>query len=239
MEGLGVDIFVEYEFERKKKNLLLEVPNQIIYSKFKEILNQKILPPKLSSYYIILRGKKYYDKENLNDIIIFENGDKVNVVNTRVNEKFSLIENINANEKDMTRGPLTGFLKLILIKYISKYIDNINLIKYQEIKEIISELKKEMELEEAPKNEIEEIKSILNDKTGKDIISYSKYVCSVISDQYLNYLLTLVDQRKINDIYKYWSILSKYEIFNKDFEKNLFEAIENSYQIYLKKIYYI
>jgi hypothetical protein len=48
-------------------------------------------------------------------------------------------------------------LKLILIKYISKYIDNINLIKYQEIKEIISELKKEMELEEAPKNEIEEI----------------------------------------------------------------------------------
>ena len=229
MEGLGVDIFVEYEFERKKKNLLLEVPNQIIYSKFKEILNQKILPPKLSSYYIILRGKKYYDKENLKDIIIFENGDKVNVVNTRVNEKFSLIENINVNEKDMTRTPLTGFLKLILIKYVSKYIDNINLIKYQEIKEIISELKKEMELEEAPKNEIEEIKSILNDKTGKDIISYSKYVCSVISDQYLNYLLTLVDQRKINDIYKYWSILSKYEIFNKDFEKNLFEAIENSY----------
>ena len=116
MEGLGVDIFVEYEFERKKKNLLLEVPNQIIYSKFKEILNQKILPPKLSPYYIILRGKKYYDKENLKDIIIFENGDKVNVVNTRVNEKFSLIENINVNEKDMTRGPLTGFLKLILIK---------------------------------------------------------------------------------------------------------------------------
>ena len=70
----------------------------------------------------------------------------------------------------------TGILKLILIKYIANFIDNINLISNQVIREIIIELKKGMKLEESPQ---QNICSNLMQTTGGDIISYTKYVCSV------------------------------------------------------------
>ena len=83
-----------------------------------------------------------------------------------------------------------------------------------------------MKLEESPEADI---KSNLMEKSGGDIISYSNYVSSVINDDDLNNLLKLVGQSMENQIIKYWSILSKYEEFNKKFEAELFKAIKKSY----------
>ena len=134
--------------------------------------------------------------------------------------------NPNLNESNMVKGKLTGILRLILLKYISTCINNVNLIPSQEIRNIINELKGGMKLEESPEADI---KSNLMEKSGGDIISYSNYVSSVINDDDLNNLLKLVGQSMENQIIKYWSILSKYEEFNKKFQVELFKAIKKSY----------
>ena len=91
--------------------------------------------------------------------------------------------NLNINESNGNTISLTGILRLILIKYISNFINNINLIKSEEIRGIVSELASDMKLVESPE---EDIKSNLMDTNGNDIIAYSKYVCSVVSDQDIN-----------------------------------------------------
>ena len=224
MENNIIDIFVE---DDQGKIFLIQCPKIISYSNFKEILKQKVLSEEVMTYYIIFRDKKYNDK-NIFDILNFDDGDKVVVVNTRGREgvfaKFHM--NPELDEGNMNIGKLTGFLKLILIKYISTCIKDINLITSPEIKEIVSEFRMGLTLEENPQ---EDIKSNLKETSGKDIISYTKYVCSIISDQDINNLLSFVGLNMKNNIIKYWSILTKYEIFNKDFEEELFKAIKNSY----------
>ena len=63
-----------------------------------------------------------------------------NIYSTNVD--FNL--NLNAIEKGKTINELSGILKICLLKYISKLIDNnsINRIKSNEIRKIISDLKK-------------------------------------------------------------------------------------------------
>ena len=224
MDEKKVDIFV---IDDKEKKFSIEAPKSISYFDFQTILVEQILSKYVKNYYIVFKGKKY-DKSNQLEILEFEEGDTVVVYNNRDLEKLNikLHTDPNLNEGDMKKGKITGFLRLILIKYISNFINNINLITSEEIRGIVSELASDMKLVESPE---EDIKSNLMDTNGNDIIAYSKYVCSVVSDQDINNLLELVDKSMRNQIDKYWSILSKYEIFNKDFEKSLFQSIENSY----------
>ena len=228
MEEPNVDIFVDYEDKTGKKTVIIDCPKSITYFNFKIVLKEKVLNENITKYYIEIRDQKYSESE-LKKIINFENGDRVTVINTRVEEGFVFHKNPNINEEDMKTGPLTGYLKLILIKYISGFIDDVNLIKSEEIREIISELKKDMNLENSPKGPEDDIKSNLEDKNGKNINSLSNYVCSIIKDKDIDDLLNLVNKNMKNNIIKYWSILSKYERFNKDFQKSVSEAIENSY----------
>ena len=228
MEEPNVDIFVDYEDKTGKKTVIIDCPKSITYFNFKIVLKEKVLNDNITKYYIEIRDQKYSESE-LKKIINFENGDRVTVINTRVEEGFVFHKNPNINEEDMKTGPLTGYLKLILIKYISGFIDDVNVIKSEEIREIISELKKDMNLENSPKGPEDDIKSNLEDKNGKNINSLSNYVCSIIKDKDIDDLLNLVNKNMKNNIIKYWSILSKYERFNKDFQKSVSEAIENSY----------
>jgi hypothetical protein len=115
------------------------------------------------------------------------------------------------------------------MKYISNFI-NINLKKSKEIREIISELTKmNINLGNAPKGPEEDIILRLKDKTGNNFISYSRYVCSKLSNQDINNLLELVEHDMKNNIIQQINILSKYEEINKNFEKSLEESIKNSY----------
>ena len=74
-----------------------------------------------------------------------------------------------------------------------------------------------------------DIKTNLTQNEGNNILAYSNYVSSVINDKIINDLLMLVTKSQKNEIKKYWSVLSKYEPFNKRFEVELFKAIEKSY----------
>ena len=224
MENSKVDILVE---DDTGITFLIECPQSISYSNFKEILKIKVLDEKVKRYYIIFKGKKYNDK-NKQEILNFLNGDKVVIVNTLIKEGVFAKVHMNPELDEVSEklGKLTGFLRLILIKYISTSIKDINLIASPEIKEIVSELRKDMKIEEDPE---EDIKSNLKETSGKDIISYTKYVCSIISDQDIDNLLSLIGENLRNNIKNYWSILTLYEKFNKSFGQELFKIIKNSY----------
>ena len=206
---------------------MIECPKTILFCEFKKIIKKSILSIKKDNFSIVFNNK-IYTNENNNDILQFENGNKVEVsLDGRIKEAFfvDFQKNPQSNEEDLVLGQLTGILRLILIKYIANFI-NINLINNQVIRDIISELQKGMKLVDNPQ---QNICTNLMQTTGGDIISYTKYVCSVINDIEINNLLALLEVSKRNQIHKYWSILCKYEEFNNKFGQELFKAIENSY----------
>ena len=179
-------------------------------------------------FYIIFKGISYKEKnKEKEEILEFEEGDKITLINTRIDENFNaeFHLNPNLNEGDMNICPLTGNLKAFLLKYISKYI-NIDSIKSKEIRDIMKELKDSVKVEENPEKDIQ---SNLKQTNGNNIIYYTRYICSVINDKELDNLMNLVGENKKNEIKNYWSILSKYESFNKLFEDELFNALEKSY----------
>ena len=224
MKAPNVDIFI---VDPAEKTYLTECPKTISYFEFQNILVEKKIISILRGYYVKFKGKKY-DKNCLDKVLNFENGDKVVIVNTREEEKFCVKLHTNPvlNESSMNKGKVTGILRLILLKYISTCINNVNLIPSEEIRYIVNELKQDMQLAESPEDDI---KSNLTDKSGSDIIAFSKYIDYVINDQDIDNLLNLLGQNMQNSIIKFWSILAKYEEFNKRFQVDLFEAIKNSY----------
>jgi hypothetical protein len=159
-----------------------------------------------------------------------EEGNKIYIANERTDEGGIFTEfhkNVNLNDEDYnTRIPLTGILRLILVKYISASIKDANQISSSEIKKIVLELQKGIEMKNGPQNDI---KTNLTQNDGNNILAYSNYVCSMINDNIINDLLKLVPKSQENEIMKFWGLLSKYEPFNKLFEAELFKAIERSY----------
>jgi hypothetical protein len=170
-----------------------------------------------------------YDDNNLNEILKLEEGDKLIIVNERSDENGYFIEfhkNYNLNENDMKTEPLTGLLRLMLVKYISSFISDTSNINSQEIKKIISDLRIGLKEKENTK---EDIKANLEETQGNNILVYSNYINSIISDKIINQLLQLLPKNKQNEVKKQWSLLSKYQDFSKLFEEELFKAIERSY----------
>ena len=225
MENTKVNIFL---VDHKQNTYVLEVPENMTYLEFTNLITKKISNiNELRNYHAIFK-EKIFRKNNFIEQMHFENEDKIMIVNERQDESFNIKfhTNVNLNDSDMTIGKLTGLLRLILIKYISTFIKDINMIKSNEIKEIVSELKEGIKLEESAEKDIQ---SNLKDKSGSDIIAYSNYVSAIIKDQDIDDLIALIDKNLQNQIYKYWSILTKYEDFNQDFEVDLLKAIETSY----------
>ena len=225
MENTKVNIFV---VDHKKNTYVLEVPENMTYLEFTNLITKKISTiNELRNYHAIFKEKNF-NKNSFIEKMHFENEDRVIIINERQDESFNIKfhTNVNLNDSDMKIGKLTGLLRLILIKYISNFIKDINMIKSNDIKEIVSELKEGIKLEESAEKDIQ---SNLNDKSGSDIIAYSNYVSAIIKDQDIDDLMELIDKNLQNQIYKYWSILTKYEDFNQDFEVDLLKAIETSY----------
>ena len=218
-----VNVYIENDIG---KVVLVECPSKTNFIKLKELVKEKNIT-KSSYIYIIIKGSTF-DKSNKDEIIDLEEGDKIIIMNERADEGGVYTEfhkNVNLNESDGKTIPLTGILRLILIKYIASNIDA-NKISSNEIKKIILELQKGIKMKDNPQNDI---KTNLEQNDGNNILAYSNYVCSIINDNIIYDLLKLVSSIKKNDILKYWSVLSKYEPFNKLFEVELFKAIERSY----------
>ena len=219
-----VNVYIEND---DGKVVLVECPSKTSFIKLKELVKEKNLAKKIKFLYFLIKGSTF-DESNKNEIINLEEGDKIIIMNERIDEggvftKFHV--NINLNESDEERIPLNGILRLILIKHIASNIDA-NQIESDEIKKIILELQKDIKMKDNPQ---EDIKTNLEQNDGNNILAYSNYVCSIINDNIIYDLLNHVSSKKKNDILKYWSVLSKYEPFNKLFEVELFKAIERSY----------
>ena len=134
--------------------------------------------------------------------------------------------NLNINEINGNTISLTGILRLILIKYISSYIGDINHIQSNEIKKVVLELKKGLSFMVNPERDI---KTNLNETSGLNILSYSNYINSIMTDNKINNILRIIPPNNQNEILNFWSILSLYEEFNKLFEEEISKAIEKSY----------
>ena len=219
-----VNVYIEND---DGKVVLVECPSKTSFIKLKELVKEKNLAKKIKFLYFLIKGSTF-DESNKNEIINLEEGDKIIIMNERIDEggvftKFHV--NINLNESDEERIPLNGILRLILIKHIASNIDA-NQIESDEIKKIILELQKDIKMKDNPQ---EDIKTNLEQNDGNNILAYSNYVCSIINDNIIYDLLNHASSKKKNDILKYWSVLSKYEPFNKLFEVELFKAIERSY----------
>ena len=218
-----VEVYIENE---KKSVFMVDCPNKISYKDLKKLVKSKNITDINYLYFIV--GGNSFDENKEDEIIDLEEGDKITIVNERTDEGGVFTEfhkNVNLNESDGKTIPLTGILKLILIKHIASNIDA-NKINSNEIKKIILELQKGIEMKDNPQKDI---KTNLEQNDGNNILAYSNYVCSIINDNIIYDLLKLVSSIKKNDILKYWSVLSKYEPFNKLFEVELFKAIERSY----------
>ena len=225
MENDLIDIFVEDDLNQ---TFLIETRKSIKYCEFQNLLKEKkIIRAELTHYYIVLHAQKY-NKQKLNEVLNFENGDRVTIINTRIPEKFEFHTDPNAICKNTKIVQLSGFMRLFLIKYISIFV-NPNFIQNPEIREIITEIQNMTNLAESPKGPEEGIQSILKDETGNDMIAYSKYVNSVINDQELNKLIELAGPNNKEYIRQHWCIYSDYEEINKKFEENLVKTLENSY----------
>ena len=113
---------------------------------------------------------------------------------------------------------LSGLLNLCLLKYISNFFDNdiINKIKYETIKNIIIKLKNNIKFTGDIK---EDIKLILEEKKGNNILAYSFYLNSIIkNDKIINYLINLFENEKKEKVDIIWRKLSKYDKYNSFFE---------------------
>ena len=234
METSLIDIYIE---DDKNRTFMIECQKSIGYLEFEDILKEKnILRPDITSYYIIF-GEKIYNKHQPNEILNFNNNDTIIIINTTnqnivVNQANDLIPNINDEDEDIGDikiPPLSGFLRFNLIKYISNFIKDLNLIQSKEVRDIIIELRNMNSSTEPPEGPEEDIILKLSDTTGNNFMLYSRYVCTIISNQDINNLLQIVDQNMRNIIIEQSIILSKYEEINKNFEKSLEESIKNSY----------
>ena len=219
---MKVDIFVE---DKEGKTFIMQSPKSIRYQDLKKLISDNNISAMTYHHQIAFRGTMY-GEESLNKVLNFEEGDKIKIYDNRVEEGATFHKNPHLNEGDMNTCPLTGNLRLFLLKYISQYI-NENFIQYPQVRNIIIELKQSIKMEQNPKKDIQ---TNLKEITDHNILTYNQYICSIVNDNVINYLLNLVPNPNVrNDIIKYWSILSKYETFNKLFEAELYKAIEESY----------
>ena len=225
MEDSNVEVYIENELG---KIFMIQCQRQISFAKLKKLVKDKNITD-LNYLYFTLNGASY-DTEEPNEIMNLEEGNKIFIMNERPDEGGIFTEfhkNVKFNDEDYnTRIPLTGILRLILVKYISANIKDVNQISSSEIKKIVLELQKGIEMKNGPQNDI---KTNLTQNDGNNILDYSNYVCSMINDNIINDLLKLVPKSQENEIMKFWGLLSKYEPFNKLFEVELFKAIERSY----------
>ena len=121
---------------------------------------------------------------------------------------------------------LDGILRLILIKHISFFITDVNQINSIKIKKIITKLKKSIKPKESDQRDI---KLNLEEKSGLNILAYSNYINSIITDKVLKDCLKYIEPEQKNEVLNYWSILSYYQSFNKLFEIEILKANERSY----------
>ncbi len=233
------EIFITIVDENNNE-FLLEVQSEIRY----EDLKQKIIELFNRSNFDL-----YFQDESIkknNEILYLNEEDKIYLLTPRdknegriyecyvnennlINIKFFENKSIIDDDKDMKTVNLSGLLKLCLLNYIIKNIDDFNIIGYIESNELIEIIFTLKTMVKDNKDIKEDIIAVLSENSGKNIFAYSKYVNYVVGEKEINDLINLLRGDKKIQIKNVWSKLSKYEDLNKSFEKSLSKALEMSY----------
>ena len=151
------------------------------------------------------------------------------VKEAKVNLRF--FDEYPSDDEDVPIINLTGMLKLCLLQLISYYITDEQLNKIS-LKDIIKELKTEMKLN---KETGEEIKSLLSDNSGNNLLEYAKYVNEAVKNKEIDDLINILDKKQKEDVKKYWKTLSKYQKYNEFFEEELSKNLKESFLDYSVK----
>ena len=223
MENESISLIVETD---KDGTFVIEAPSPIKSMELRELLRQKIT--KSHHFYFIYKNKNYKKDDDINEVLKINEGEKIYIVNTFSKEchvECNFHKNINLNEADMKVEELSGILHLCNLKNIARYID-LSRIKDNSIKEIMKDLKQGIQLTDNPQ---EDIKESLSNKDGNNILTFINYLNKKIKFKDVKDLVNLIDNNRRNEIIGCWSVLSKYQDFNKLFEKDFSKMIENSY----------
>ena len=223
MENEPINLIVEND---KDQTFLIEVPSSTIKSgELREILRKEIT--KSQHFYFFCKNIKY-TKKDLDEILNLSQGERIYLVITFCQESFTechFHKNLALEEADMNVEELSGILHLCNLKNIARYID-LKKIKNDTIREIMRDLQGGIELSDDPQKDIKES---LSKTDGNNILTFINYLNKKIKHQDVKNLVDLFDQNQRNEIIGFWSVLSKYQDFNKLFEKDFSKMMENSY----------
>ena len=221
MENGLISLIVETD---KDQTFLIEVPSSIKSGELRELLRKEVTK---SSHFNFYYKNQKYGKKDLNEVLNIEEEEKIYIENTFIEECYicHFHKNLNLEESDMKVEELSGILHLCNLKNIARYID-LKKVKDNSIKEIMRDLKEGIELSDNPQTDIKESLKI---KDGSNILTFVNYLNKKIKFQDVKDLIKLIDQNRKNEIIGFWSILSKYQEFNKLFEKDFSKMMENSY----------
>ena len=188
MEDIEIYIFI---YTEEKRKYILDIPKSIKYISLKEKIKKAIIH---SSHFYIVYNSKKYDTNNNSEILNLNQGDTIYTYMTiTLCPHYCCFhhERRNFKEKDNKKLELSGILKLFLLLFISKKMDNIEKIKSDEIRNIILELKNNINLINFPKKGI---KSFFSHKFKKNIITFKNYIKEKINDKEIQYLFNLFDK---------------------------------------------
>ena len=186
-------------------------------------------------------SKKKVDKINKNFEEIEKKNEEENVYGltlSKSNENSSFFINIKffniENIQNYTKKELSGLLNLFLIKYMADFFDNkilenISPEKINNIKDISNIILKLQNNIDFTNDNKEDIKLILKEKKGNNILIYSQYVNMLIKSLQINDLIKYLKKEDQNKINKYWGCLSNYEEFNSFFEEEFQKDLKNTY----------
>ena len=217
-----IDIFIVDEEDKK---YLLEIPPKIKYMDL-----AKKIESSLKKYFFDIRYKnELFNEKSKNKMIKFDQGDTVHLVSNRCDIEAvsdNIQENITPTQRNRPNENLSGILRLFLLKYITIKFEDFQAIKSEEIKKIISYIKYRFDCGDQPN---ENIKMSIGDKSGKNIMSYSKYIENLVNDKVIKDLIGLLGEKEQEEIKSFWSVLSSYNDNSESFEKIFMRALERSY----------
>ena len=159
-------------------------------------------------------------------------GGEPGIIDFLLNLNFFPNHKVNENKIDekylYLYNEFTGILKLCLLKFITRNMEEniIKKIENSKYREIILNLKNEIKFQGDLK---EDIKGLLQNKSGNNILEYSSYVNSIINNNNIEYFVNLLKKKEQNKVKEFSIDLSRYQEFNVLFENDFIKALENSY----------
>ena len=207
-----IDIFI-LDVQSDKK-YIFQVPPKI---KSIDLRNKLEIFLATTNFEFRLRGKLYAD----NQIISFEEGDTIYIY-----KKQEQKQNVTNQQSKKLNSNLSKILHLFLVKFISTKINDFQMLSNNILRSVISELKENIILIIDKSNNI---KIYTKENFERNIISYANHIYITIGENEINYIISTLEEKTINEIIEFHKLLSFYDQYKTFFEETLSETLEKSY----------